>query len=93
VADKIKAITDAGIVVFGHIGHTPQSSANWAVSSPGTHAGDCPTGASGSLAVQGAGAHALLVEAVAPEVTAVIRQRLTIPVYGIGAGCLVTVSF
>jgi 3-methyl-2-oxobutanoate hydroxymethyltransferase len=26
VADKIKAITDAGVVVFGHIGLTPQSS-------------------------------------------------------------------
>jgi len=39
-----------------------------------------------ALAVQEAGAHALLVEAVAPEVTQVIRDRLDIPVYGIGAG-------
>ena len=37
-------------------------------------------------AVQEAGARFLLVEAVAPEVTRVIRQRLTIPVYGIGSG-------
>ena len=28
VADKIRAITDAGMVVFGHIGLTPQSSAS-----------------------------------------------------------------
>jgi len=37
-------------------------------------------------AVQEAGARLLLVEAIAPEVTKVIRERLTIPVYGIGSG-------
>jgi len=26
IADKIEAVSDAGIVVFGHIGLTPQSS-------------------------------------------------------------------
>jgi 3-methyl-2-oxobutanoate hydroxymethyltransferase len=37
-------------------------------------------------AVEQAGAHMLLVEAVAPEATQRIHQRLGIPVYGIGAG-------
>ena len=37
-------------------------------------------------AVEKAGSRFLLVEAVAPEVTAIIRERLSIPVFGIGAG-------
>ncbi len=87
VADKIKAITDAGIVVFGHIGLTPQSSGQLGgFKAQGRTLETARLVLQDALAVQEAGAHALLVEAVAPEVTAVIRQRLTIPVYGIGAG-------
>jgi len=37
-------------------------------------------------AIQKAGAFALLVEAVPPEVCKIIRDDLTIPVYSIGAG-------
>jgi 3-methyl-2-oxobutanoate hydroxymethyltransferase len=37
-------------------------------------------------AIQKAGAFALLLEAVPPEVCRVIRDELTIPVYSIGAG-------
>ena len=38
------------------------------------------------MAVQEAGAHALLVEAISPEVHSIITGTLRIPVYGIGAG-------
>jgi 3-methyl-2-oxobutanoate hydroxymethyltransferase len=87
VADKIKAITEAGIVVFGHIGLTPQSSGQLGgFKAQGRTLETARLVLQDALAVQEAGAHALLVEAVAPEVTAVIRQRLNIPVYGIGAG-------
>ena len=87
VADKIRAIADAGIVVFGHIGLTPQSSGQLGgFKAQGRTLETARLVLKDALAVQEAGAHALLVEAVAPEVTAVIRQRLTIPVYGIGAG-------
>jgi len=87
VADKIRAIADAGIVVFGHIGLTPQSSGQLGgFKAQGRTLETARLVLKDALAVQGAGAHALLVEAVAPEVTAVIRQRLSIPVYGIGAG-------
>jgi 3-methyl-2-oxobutanoate hydroxymethyltransferase len=37
-------------------------------------------------AVEEAGAFALLVEAVPPEVCGIIRKKLSIPVYSIGAG-------
>ena len=39
-----------------------------------------------ALAVQEAGAHMLLVEAVPPEVAQYITETLTIPVFSIGAG-------
>ena len=39
-----------------------------------------------ALAIGEAGAFALLVEAVPPEVCGIIRDRLKIPVYSIGAG-------
>ena len=39
-----------------------------------------------ALAIQEAGAYALLLEAVPPELTEFIAKRLEIPVYSIGAG-------
>jgi len=87
VASRIKAINDAGVLVMGHIGLTPQSS--------GQLGGFRATGRDvltaralieDALAVQDAGAFSILVEAVAPELTAFLTKRLTIPVYSIGAG-------
>ena len=87
VTDKIRAITDAGIVVIGHIGLTPQSSGQLGgFKAQGLTADSAMEMIADAEAVQQAGARFLLVEAVAPEVTKVIRQRLTIPVYGIGSG-------
>jgi 3-methyl-2-oxobutanoate hydroxymethyltransferase len=87
VADKIQAIVDAGVVVFGHIGLTPQSSGQLGgFKAQGRTLETARLVLQDALAVQEAGAHALLVEAVTPEVTKVIHDRLEIPVYGIGAG-------
>jgi 3-methyl-2-oxobutanoate hydroxymethyltransferase len=87
VADKIKAIVDAGVVVFGHIGLTPQSSGQMGgFKAQGRTLEMAKLVLEDALAVEASGAHALLVEAVAPEVTSIIHQRLAIPVYGIGAG-------
>jgi 3-methyl-2-oxobutanoate hydroxymethyltransferase len=88
VADKIRAITNAGIVVIGHIGLTPQSSGQLGgFKAQGLTADSAMDMIADAEAVQEAGARFLLVEAIAPEVTKVIRERLTIPVYGIGGGC------
>ena len=87
VADKIKAIVDAGIVVFGHIGLTPQSSgAQGGFKAQGRTAESAKYVIEDALAVEEAGAQALLVEGVPDEITAFIREKLTIPVYSIGAG-------
>jgi 3-methyl-2-oxobutanoate hydroxymethyltransferase len=84
---RIRAIVDAGIVVCGHIGLTPQSSGQL-----GGHKAQGRTAESAqmliedALAVQEAGAQLILLEAVPPELSAFISKKLTIPVYGIGAG-------
>lgn len=87
VAGQIRAIADAGIVVFGHIGLTPQSSGQLGgFKAQGRTLESARLVLADALAVEAAGAHFLLVEAVAPEVTALIHRKLHIPVYGIGAG-------
>ena len=87
VADVIKAVTDAGMLLMGHIGLTPQSSsALGGFKAQGRTAEDAMATIEDAWAVYEAGAFAVLVEAVPPEVTKIIRDELPIPVYGIGAG-------
>ena len=84
---RIKAIAEAGILVSGHIGLTPQSS--------GVLGGFKAQGRTvvsarelilDAISIEEAGAQFLLLEAVPPEVTEFITKKLTIPVYSIGAG-------
>jgi len=87
VSHQIKAIVDAGIVVMGHIGLTPQSSGQLGGhKAQGRTAETAKLVVEDAMAVQEAGAHMLLVEAVPPEVTAYIAKTLRIPVLSIGAG-------
>lgn len=87
VVSRIKAIVEAGIVVIGHIGLTPQSSgALGGHKAQGRTARDAALVVEDALAVQKAGAQMLLVEAVPPEVAEYISKTLTIPVFSIGAG-------
>ncbi len=87
VISRIRAILDAGIVVCGHIGLTPQSSGQL-----GGHKAQGRTAESAklviedALAIEDAGAQLLLIEAVPPEVSGFIAQKLSIPVLSIGAG-------
>jgi len=84
---RIQAIVEAGIVVIGHIGLTPQSSGVLGGhKAQGRTAKDAAMVVEDALAVQKAGAHMLLVEAVPPEVSEYIAKTLTIPVFSIGAG-------
>ncbi len=87
VASRIKAITDAGIVVMGHIGLTPQSSGQLGgFKAQGRDVASARELIKDALAIQEAGAFALLLEAVPPELTRYIAGKLDIPVYSIGAG-------
>ena len=87
VASRIRAIADAGIVVFGHIGLTPQSSGQLGgFKAQGMTVESARDTIKDAIAVQESGALALLVEAIPPELTEFIANKLTIPVYSIGAG-------
>ena len=87
IAEKIRAIVDAGINVMGHIGLTPQSSGQLGGhKAQGRTAETAKLVVEDALAVQDAGAHMILLEAIPPEVGDYITKRLTIPVLSIGAG-------
>ncbi|RJX34988.1 MAG: 3-methyl-2-oxobutanoate hydroxymethyltransferase [Desulfarculus sp.] len=87
VAAQIRAIVEAGILVIGHIGLTPQSSGLL-----GGHKAQGRTAEAARVVVEDAravaeaGAQMLLVEAVPPEVTGFIARDLSLPVLSIGAG-------
>ncbi|MEE4313545.1 MAG: 3-methyl-2-oxobutanoate hydroxymethyltransferase [Desulfofustis sp.] len=87
VCPQIRAIADGGMLVMGHIGLTPQSSGQQGgFKAQGRHAAAAKELIEDALAIEEAGAFALLVEAVPPEVCKIMRDRLAIPVYSIGAG-------
>ncbi|MFZ7126542.1 MAG: 3-methyl-2-oxobutanoate hydroxymethyltransferase [Desulfobacterales bacterium] len=87
VCDQIRAISDGGMLVMGHIGLTPQSSGQQGgFKAQGRTAQTAKALIEDARAIEAAGAFALLVEAVPPEVCKIIRDTLSIPVYSIGAG-------
>jgi len=87
VCPHIKAISEGGMLVMAHIGLTPQSSGQiGGFKAQGRTVETALELIEDARAVQEAGAFALLVEAVPPEVCKIIRDALTIPVYGLGAG-------
>ena len=87
VCPQIRAITDGGMLVMGHIGLTPQSSGQLGgFKAQGRTADAAFELIEDAKAIQKAGAFSVLVEAVPPEVCNIIRKPLTIPVYSIGAG-------
>lgn len=87
VASRIRSIVDAGMLVIGHIGLTPQSSGQLGgFRATGRDVETARNLIEDALAVQEAGAYAILVEAIPPELTEFLAKKLDIPVYSIGAG-------
>jgi len=87
VASRVRAMTDAGIAVMGHLGLTPQSQAQlggYRVQGKTLAAVQRLT--DDALALQEAGAFAVLLEALPAEAAAYLRERVDLLVYGIGAG-------
>ncbi len=87
VCPQIKAITDAGIPVMAHLGLTPQS-----VNALGGNRvqGKTEAGAQrlieDALAIQEAGAFALVLECIPARLADMITAKVDIPTIGIGAG-------
>jgi 3-methyl-2-oxobutanoate hydroxymethyltransferase len=87
ITPQITAIVEAGIVVMGHIGLTPQSSGQLGGhKAQGRTAEAAKMVVEDALAVQDAGAQMILLEAIPPEVGKYITENLDIPVLSIGAG-------
>ena len=84
---RIRAISDAGILVMAHLGLTPQArAALGGYRVQGKSNEDALKLRDDALRVQDSGARFLFLEAVPPETAGRIREALDIPVYGIGAG-------
>lgn len=83
---QIKRIVGAGIPVMGHIGFTPQSEhglGGHMIQGRGAAADELIADA---LAVQEAGAFAVVLEMVPATVAAEVTKALSIPTIGVGAG-------
>lgn len=86
VAPTIRRLVDAGIPVMGHVGFTPQSVHAIGLRTQGRRADQARRVLRDALAVQAAGAWAVVLELVPAPLAAAITERLDIPTIGIGAG-------
>lgn len=87
ICRRITAVSSIGILVFGHIGLTPQFSAQMGgLKAQGRSTAAARKLVEEALRIEAAGACALLVEGVPSVVAKTIKRKLSIPVYGIGAG-------
>jgi 3-methyl-2-oxobutanoate hydroxymethyltransferase len=85
--DRIKAISDAGIIVVAHLGLTPQSTASFGgYRVQGKTQESFEETFKDALHVVDGGASLLLLEAMPNETAQQIAKLLKIPVLGIGAG-------
>jgi len=85
--DVIKAVSDAGIAVMGHIGITPQSiSKTGRFRAEGTTARRAVEMLTLAEQVIDSGAGSLLIEGTAAEVAGMITSRCEVPVISCGAG-------
>jgi len=83
--DQVRLLNKSGIPVMGHLGFTPQSLHRFGgYKVQGREDGDVILSA--ALALQDAGAFAIVLELIPAELSARITEVLTIPTIGIGAG-------
>ncbi len=87
MAPVVRAIVKAGIPTFGHIGLTPQTSAMLGgFKVQGKSVDQAKRVVDDALALEDAGAFALILEAIPRQLAAIITQKVKIPTVGIGGG-------
>ncbi|HUC97108.1 MAG TPA: 3-methyl-2-oxobutanoate hydroxymethyltransferase [Candidatus Polarisedimenticolaceae bacterium] len=87
MSDTIAAIVNAGIPVMGHVGLTPQSVHRFGgYKVQGREERQHETIVRDAVAVQEAGAFAIVLEGIPTSLAKEITERVTIPTIGIGAG-------
>lgn len=86
MADTIKAIVDAGVPVFGHIGLLPQKAEHrGGFKIQGKDDAGAQQVIADAVAVADAGAFAMVIEGTVEEVARLATQRVAVPTVGIGA--------
>lgn len=87
MAPRVKAITEAGIPVIGHIGLTPQSSASFGGYRVVGRSEDEVESLSASIvSLESAGVFAILLEAIPPLTAKILTEKANSIIFGIGAG-------
>jgi 3-methyl-2-oxobutanoate hydroxymethyltransferase len=87
VADAVRRLTAAGLPVMGHVGLTPQHVHRLGgMRQQARQEGAAQELIHDALALEDAGAFAVVVEAVPDAVAEAVTSRLKIPTIGIGAG-------
>ncbi|MFH1226610.1 MAG: 3-methyl-2-oxobutanoate hydroxymethyltransferase [Planctomycetota bacterium] len=87
IADKVRAIVDAGIPVIGHIGLTPQSSSMLGgFKAQGKDARSARLLIEDAKALEKAGAFGILLECVPTRVSEHIKKSVNCLIFSIGAG-------
>lgn len=86
VAPTVRRLVEAGIPVMGHLGLTPQSVHQIGLRVQGKDAARAEELLRDAVALQEAGAWAVVLELVPAPLAGAITERLTIPTIGIGSG-------
>lgn len=86
IAPTIRRLVDAGIPVMGHIGFTPQSVNLLGVRKQGKDEAGAAQVLADALAVQEAGAFAVVLELIPDALAEQVTAKLSVPTIGIGAG-------
>ncbi|MDO5628265.1 MAG: 3-methyl-2-oxobutanoate hydroxymethyltransferase [Mobilicoccus sp.] len=86
IAPTVKLLVDAGVPVMGHLGFTPQSQHQIGIRVQGKDAAAARALVEDALALQEAGAWAIVLELVPAPLAREVTKRLSIPTIGIGAG-------
>lgn len=87
IEKTVEAVTRAGVPVMGHIGLTPQSVHQiGGFKVQGKNSKQAQKLIDDALALEQAGAFAIVLELVTEELAALITNQLSIPTIGIGAG-------
>jgi len=87
MAPVVRAIVKAGIPVFGHIGLTPQTAAMLGgFKVQGKSIDQAKRVVDDALALEDAGAFALILEAIPRQLAGIITRKVKIPTVGIGGG-------
>jgi 3-methyl-2-oxobutanoate hydroxymethyltransferase len=87
IEPKVRAMADAGLLVMGHLGLTPQTTGRFGgYRVQGKTLESFERTVEDALALQEAGVFAILLEAMPEEPASQVAAHLDVPVYGIGAG-------